>query len=142
MARAPALCWSARHGRNRAHPAPIRAVVPADEQRQDDKALHRLRQVAADQRAEPVGLSVEAEADALNLLEVLEFDLKQPHQFDGHARDPRNADIAIIMVTTQNHPADIQRASSAGVDDYIVKPFDPDVLISTLHQVISDRAIG
>jgi AmiR/NasT family two-component response regulator len=40
------------------------------------------------------------------------------------------------MVTTQGHPADIQRAKQAGVDAYVTKPFDPDSLIATVMDAI------
>lgn len=54
--------------------------------------------------------------------------------------DARLANIAIVMVTTQNHPADIQRAMDAGVDHFLVKPFDPDQLVVELHRVIDARS--
>jgi DNA-binding response OmpR family regulator len=50
--------------------------------------------------------------------------------------DARLSRIGIIMVTTQGHPADIQRATQAGVDAYVTKPFDPDFLIQTVRDVI------
>jgi CheY-like chemotaxis protein len=53
--------------------------------------------------------------------------------------DPRTRHISIVMVTTQGHPADIQRATQAGVDAYLTKPFDPDFLILTVKDVL-DRA--
>lgn len=51
--------------------------------------------------------------------------------------NPRTRGIAIIMVSTQGHPADIQRGLSAGVDAYITKPFDPDSLVETVREVIA-----
>lgn len=56
--------------------------------------------------------------------------------------DPRTRDIAIVMVTTQGHPADIQRGMQAGVDAYLTKPFDPDVLVSTVRQAIASSTRG
>ncbi len=50
--------------------------------------------------------------------------------------DPRTAKIAIIMVSTQGYPADIQRGMEAGVDAYITKPFDPDFMVDTVSEVI------
>ena len=44
------------------------------------------------------------------------------------------------MVTTQNHPADVQRGVKAGVDAYVTKPFDPDFLVATVRDVIRRRA--
>jgi CheY-like chemotaxis protein len=54
--------------------------------------------------------------------------------------DPRTANVAIVMVTTQNHPADVQRASEVGVDHFMVKPFDPDELVAELNRAISIRS--
>ncbi|MEV7397062.1 response regulator [Aeromicrobium sp. NPDC092404] len=54
--------------------------------------------------------------------------------------DARTAHIAVVMVTTQGHPADIQRAKQAGVDAYVTKPFDPDALIQTVQDVIDGAA--
>ena len=47
--------------------------------------------------------------------------------------------LAIVMVTTQGHPADIQRGLSAGVDEYVTKPFDPDFLVATVREVIDRK---
>jgi CheY-like chemotaxis protein len=50
--------------------------------------------------------------------------------------DPRTRDIAVVMVSTQGQTADIQRATDAGVDAYVTKPFDPDFLIVTIGEVL------
>lgn len=50
--------------------------------------------------------------------------------------DPRTRDVAVVMVSTQGHPADIQRATRAGVDAYVTKPFDPDFLVQTVEEVL------
>jgi CheY-like chemotaxis protein len=55
--------------------------------------------------------------------------------------DPRTRHIAIVMVTTQGHPADIQRAKVAGVDAYITKPFDPDFLTEKVTEVLEETKI-
>jgi CheY-like chemotaxis protein len=88
-------------------------------------------------------------ADCLELLEraevlpdVITVDVMMP-RLDGVATvgairaNPKTKHIAIVMVTTQGHPADIQRATQAGVDAYVTKPFDPDFLILTVRDVIA-----
>jgi CheY-like chemotaxis protein len=73
--------------------------------------------------------------------DVITVDVMMP-RLDGVATvaairaDARTKHIAIVMVTTQGHPADIQRATQAGVDAYVTKPFDPDFLILTVRNVM------
>ena len=86
-------------------------------------------------------------ADAEALPDVITVDVMMPKQ-DGVATaaairsDPRTADISIVMVTTQNHPADVQRGMRAGVDAYVTKPFDPDDLVATVQEAVDRRANG
>jgi len=103
---------------------------------------------------ELAGFDVEEAVDGESCLEHLRridrlpdaitVDVMMP-RLDGVAtvtqirRDARFDDIAIVMVTTQNHPSDIQRANEAGVDDYVIKPFDPDALVTTVQQAIEAR---
>ena len=55
-------------------------------------------------------------------------------------RDRRYDDVAVVMVTTQNHPNDLARAKEAGVDEYVLKPFDPDELVETVARAIAARS--
>ncbi|KAA1397852.1 response regulator [Aeromicrobium ginsengisoli] len=100
---------------------------------------------------ELAGFEVDEAVDGADCLEFLRtadvlpdgitVDVMMP-RLDGIATvsairaDPRTRHIAIVMVTTQGHPADIQRATQAGVDAYVTKPFDPDSLIQTVHDAI------
>lgn len=83
-------------------------------------------------------------AEMDELPDVVTIDVMMPRQ-DGVATaaairsDPRTARVGIVMVTTQNHPADVQRGMKAGVDAYVTKPFDPDVLVSTVSDVVERR---
>ncbi|WP_456696488.1 response regulator [Aeromicrobium sp. P5_D10] len=100
---------------------------------------------------EIAGFDVDEAVDGVDCLDVLSrmevlpdvitVDVMMP-RLDGVATvtsvraDPRFKHVAVVMVTTQSHPADIQRASEAGVDAYVIKPFDPDFLVSTVRDVI------
>ncbi|MEX2281963.1 MAG: response regulator [Gemmatimonadota bacterium] len=46
------------------------------------------------------------------------------------------ADVPIVMVTTRSVREDIIEAAKAGVSNYIVKPFTPQVLREKLNQVL------
>lgn len=88
-------------------------------------------------------------ADCLDILaaldvlpDIITVDVMMP-RLDGMATvtairaNPRTRDLAVVMVTTQGHPADIQRANQAGVDAYVTKPFDPDFLVLTVRDVLA-----
>jgi DNA-binding response OmpR family regulator len=48
----------------------------------------------------------------------------------------RNKELPIIMLTGKREKADIERALSVGANDYIVKPIDPDILISKVKSIL------
>jgi two-component system chemotaxis response regulator CheY len=50
-------------------------------------------------------------------------------------RLPQGSKPKILLCTIENNPALIQQALSAGADQYIMKPFDRDILISELAAI-------
>ncbi|MFK5893826.1 MAG: phosphate regulon transcriptional regulator PhoB [Pseudomonadota bacterium] len=48
----------------------------------------------------------------------------------------KTADIPIIMLTAKSEEKDKLRGFSAGMDDYMVKPFSPKELIARIHAVL------
>lgn len=46
------------------------------------------------------------------------------------------ASVAVIVLTSQHHPFDEERGKGAGVDDHVAKPFDTQVLIDKVSQVL------
>lgn len=48
---------------------------------------------------------------------------------------PDGKDLKIIMITTRSVKEDILQAAQAGVNNYVVKPFTPEVLREKLDQV-------
>jgi DNA-binding response OmpR family regulator len=49
--------------------------------------------------------------------------------------DPSTAGIKIVMVSARAQQSDIRRGLEAGVDVYLTKPFDPDVLIRVVRDL-------
>ncbi len=47
--------------------------------------------------------------------------------------DPETKDIPVFMLTAKSQITDIEGAFRVGADDYLTKPFDPDVLSSRIE---------
>ncbi len=48
----------------------------------------------------------------------------------------RNKEVPIIMLTGKREKADIEKALSVGANDYIVKPIDPDILVTKVKSIL------
>lgn len=57
-------------------------------------------------------------------------------QLLGWAREHLKPCPPVIMVTSRTEPTDIVTALQAGADDYIVKPFDPNVLLARVSALV------
>jgi two-component system phosphate regulon response regulator PhoB len=51
-------------------------------------------------------------------------------------RDPRTANIPIVMLTARGEEADIVSGLELGADDYVTKPFSPRVLLARIRAVL------
>jgi CheY-like chemotaxis protein len=71
---------------------------------------------------------------------VIVLDVAMP-RLDGLATanalrgDPATSGIKILMVSARAQQNDIRRGIAAGVDVYLTKPFDPDVLIRAVNDL-------
>ena len=50
-------------------------------------------------------------------------------------RAPENADLPVLMLTTEGQPAQMQRAKKAGAKGWMVKPFAPDLLLAAANKL-------
>ncbi|MGH7505481.1 MAG: response regulator [Longimicrobiales bacterium] len=55
---------------------------------------------------------------------------------------PDGKDVKIVMITTRSVREDILQAAQAGVNNYVVKPFTPEVLKEKLDQVFAGNGAG
>ncbi len=56
--------------------------------------------------------------------------------------DSKFSDLSIAMLTGLRERKDVERAVSAGVDDYIVKPLDPMILIQKVNSLFEKKPPG
>jgi two-component system chemotaxis response regulator CheY len=93
------------------------------------------------------GVEAVAKLDADSTINVLITDWNMPEmnglelvrKVRGQAR---YAEMPIIMVTTEGGKAEVITALKAGVNNYIVKPFTPDVLKTKLEAVLGINEDG
>jgi two-component system chemotaxis response regulator CheY len=52
--------------------------------------------------------------------------------------DPELKDLPVLMVTTRSVKEDIIEAMKAGVNNYIVKPFAPNVLVEKIYKILDN----
>lgn len=50
-------------------------------------------------------------------------------------QDAKNANLQVLILTTEGQPALIQRAKAAGARGWIVKPFKPELLLATVKKL-------
>jgi DNA-binding response OmpR family regulator len=48
----------------------------------------------------------------------------------------RTADIPVILFTAQSHESEVERGYAAGANDYLVKPFSPNELLSRIQALV------
>ena len=72
--------------------------------------------------------------------DVVTLDVVMP-RLDGFAaaerlrRDPRTAEVKIVMVTAAVQPSDLRRGAELAVDGYLTKPFAPQELIRIVREL-------
>lgn len=94
-------------------------------------------------------VTVEDVLRALDLMNYVEFDMvisdaNMPH-YSGFdlvqtlRKNPKFKDLSIAMLTGLRERKHIDRAVQAGVDDYIVKPIDPMILIEKVTALFNKK---
>ncbi|MDQ1487357.1 MAG: hypothetical protein QOJ62_3050, partial [Actinomycetota bacterium] len=115
----------------------------------DDEMIRRLITVNLELEGFEVSEAVDGQ-DCLDVVQgvdphVVVLDVAMP-RLDGlvtTARlraDPSTSGMKIVMVSARAQQADVRRGMEVGVDVYITKPFDPDVLIRTVRDLAEARA--
>jgi DNA-binding response OmpR family regulator len=51
--------------------------------------------------------------------------------------DPKTSKLPVMMLTGERDTITVMRAMDGGADDYMLKPFNPDVLLERLSRLVS-----
>ena len=55
--------------------------------------------------------------------------------------DPRMKDLPVMMLTGERETETVMAAMNGGADDYMVKPFDPDILLERVSRLVKSSAM-
>lgn len=86
--------------------------------------------------------------DALHHLAAEPFDLVitdaiMPGGSDGYAltrtirKQPKIAHIPVILLTGKREKSDVEKGLESGVNDYVVKPIDPELLLAKIRNLLA-----
>jgi two-component system chemotaxis response regulator CheY len=78
--------------------------------------------------------------EATSMPDVILTDINMPRMdgfgfIEGVRRDQRYRSVPILVLTTEGEPEKKDRARRAGATGWIVKPFDPEKLISAIRRL-------
>lgn len=94
-------------------------VVEASDGTEGAETINRLTDLAA--------VICDVNMPRMNGLEMLE----------AVKKDPKNASLPMVMLTTEGQHELIQRAKAAGAKGWIVKPFKPELLLAAIRKLTS-----
>jgi two-component system phosphate regulon response regulator PhoB len=57
-------------------------------------------------------------------------------------KDPKAKQIPVVMITSKGSETDILAGLRLGIDDYIIKPFNPDILIARIQLILRNRRMS
>ena len=76
--------------------------------------------------------------------DLILLDIMMP-EVDGYTvlkflkEDPRLKNIAVIMISAIEEMDSVMKCMEIGADDYLTKPFDPDMLKSAINRCLADK---
>ncbi|HEY4015697.1 MAG TPA: response regulator [Polyangiaceae bacterium] len=86
------------------------------------------------------GVEGETKIQETNDLAVVVADINMPRMnglemLAKVKRDPKNASLPIVVLTTEGQPDLIRQAKSDGAKGWMVKPFKPDLLVALVRKL-------
>lgn len=111
----------------------------------DSRAMRKIIRGIFEMRGHSVIEASDGKAAAEQLEQGIPFDLAMVDwnmpvmnglEFVKHVRaDPKFTSMKLVMVTTESEPAKMARAFMSGLDEYVMKPFTPEILTEKLNLI-------
>lgn len=105
---------------------------------QDRLEMDKYRVILASDGKQGLEIAIRQKPDLI-LLDVNMPVMDGFQMLEALRKTPSTADCPVIMVTVRSQKDDIERAEAAGVDDYIVKPFDFPQLLQKIDAILEKR---
>jgi two-component system chemotaxis response regulator CheY len=113
----------------------------------DSETVRREVQLTLEEKGYPV-LAASDGADALKVLKahpevrLAVCDVHMPNMggiefVENALGEAGHAGLKVVMLTTSGKPDLVRAARAAGASAWLVKPFEPDMLLATIEQVLS-----
>jgi two-component system, chemotaxis family, chemotaxis protein CheY len=88
------------------------------------------------------GVDGQAKVDESVAMVILDINMPRMNGLDlldSIKRDAKNANLPIVMLTTEGHPEMIARAKKAGAKGWIIKPFKAELLVAAVTKLIAAK---
>jgi CheY-like chemotaxis protein len=126
---------------DRGETSPVRVLVV-----DDSETIRQLISMNLELEGFEVVTAVDGQ-DALDKIhavrpDAMTIDVVMP-RLDGLATverlraDPRTCDLKIVMVSASAQDVDLRRGRDVGADAYLTKPFDPELLVRTVRDLVA-----
>ncbi|MHC4276265.1 MAG: response regulator transcription factor [Planctomycetota bacterium] len=80
---------------------------------------------------------IEREAPGLVFLDVMMPKMNGFEVCQRIKKDPKRSNTYVIILTAKGQLVDKQKGKEVGADEYMTKPFDPDVIIERVRAVLA-----
>jgi len=104
----------------------------------DRLEMNDFRVLIASNGKEGLDTALSEQPDVI-LLDVIMPIMDGLEMLEALRQDVNGKELSIIMLTARSQTDDIARASSAGIEDYIVKPFDLSELLEKIERVLEKK---
>ncbi|CAN5690062.1 N/A [soil metagenome] len=116
---------------------------------EDDEDVHALLKILLSAEGHQVRMARDG-VTALALaragdVDIYVLDIAMPGELDGLAvtrairSDPELPRVPILLLSARTRESDVRRGLAAGADGYLVKPFDTDVMLERVQQLLRAR---